>query len=171
MAEEIELTTSSIKLQTLLHQFIQLYDRLVVEHDLMSTRELKIVKNLGNLTETIDGLNQTVVGLNELGTQMKNAVTEAVTKVVSSNWIGFSDKIAGKMDSDVNKVCRDLDRTANKLQSIAKEYDKLKNIFNLKLSIIVFLVGLSLGLGGSWLYLKKYVVFDWKSYKIHRQNK
>jgi hypothetical protein len=101
--EEAELTTSAIKMQTLLHQFIQLYDRITVEHSLMTDRELKIVKNLEALNETIIDLEQTTVRLDQLGQQIKENVKEVIRAEVNNGLGEISNSNATSMDNKVQK--------------------------------------------------------------------
>ena len=163
--EEAELTTSAIKMQTLLHQFIQLYDRITVEHSLMTDRELKIVKNLEALNQTIINLEQTTVMLDELGQQIKENVKEVIRAEVNNGLGEISNRNATSMDSKVSEICRKLNNEHNHMRYMVNEYEQIKRGFNLKLWIIALLLGFSIGLGGSYWYLKKFIVIDWNAWK------
>ena len=90
-AEEALLTVSASKFEALLYQFIKLYDRLTLEHSLMTERELKLLKNLEGFKEIILQLNSATTKMNitmvdlktmdlKLSTVIKNNITEATDK-------------------------------------------------------------------------------------------
>lgn len=166
--EEAELTTSAIKMQTLLHQFIQLYDRITVEHSLMTDRELKIVKNL-------EKINETIVDLDQLSQQIKENVKEVIRAEVNNGLGEISNSNARSMDNRVTEMCRKLNNEHYHMQSMVQEYKEIKRGFNLKLWIIALLLGLTIGFGGSYWYLKKFIVIDWNAWKsqhnINKKNK
>jgi DNA anti-recombination protein RmuC len=116
--EETELTTSAIKMQTLLHQFIQLYDRLTVEHSLMTDRELKLIKNLASLRETIQALNQ-------LSPQIIDTIQDTAKKEVDRVCRSLFTKIENVQQNINNIFDAKLDDCCNKLNSESTKIAKL----------------------------------------------
>ena len=169
----LELVNSASKFETLLYQFIKLYDRLTVEHALITERELKIVAKLENLDQTLIELNKKLVKLDQLGPQLTTDTASAINMAVSNNWEGLSKSIATNTERRISTFCIDLNNASSKMRFIVDEYDNMKKSFNLKIWAIMFLLGLLFWAGGGYWYVKKVskcMIIDLEVYKRMYQN-
>ena len=157
--EETELTTNAIKIQTLLHQFIQLYDRLTVEHSLMTNRELKLVKNLESLKETIEELNQ-------LSPQIINTIQDTAKQEVDRVCRSLFTKIENMqqninniLDAKLDDCCNKLNNESTKIAKLGEDCWQLTTELGVKSSwrmLFIFLLsGLVGGLMIGYVILKK----------------
>lgn len=123
--ENLALVNMPIKLQTLLHQFIQLYDRLAVEHSLMTERELKLLKRLEKLHETLEHLNKTIEVLNKFGPQVTKTIELTINEVANEIYIKLADSIRRhieqKLNDSLNRYSLVFKDATNQLEAIAKQ--------------------------------------------------
>lgn len=170
---ETQLATSSMKMQTLLHQFIQLYDRLTVEHSLMTNRELKIIKDLVKLTETIEKLDLTITELQQLDQQLQVNVQESIRKEVKNNFNDISNNIIINMDKQVTAICYALQVEHRNMQSMVHEYKEMQQTFSLRewgiALLIGFVFGLSFGFIRDWQIKNKTLEY-WNNFKSNNIN-
>jgi len=122
IVEEQEVVSPAIKIQTLLEKFTQLYDRLTVEHNLMTKRELNIIKNLEVLNETIEALNK-------LGPQIIKIIQETNHTAVDQVWNDLSELIGKTIDQHfghhLSNCCRTLDKATSKITVLTEDHDQM----------------------------------------------
>lgn len=127
--EEAQLTVSASKFEALLHQFIKLYDRLTLEHSLMTERELKLLKNLEGFKEIVLQLNSAITKMNITMSDLKTMDLKLST-VIKNNIIEATDKTKNDLlDVNENTLERSLGRCieqcSNKLHYAANQIHEL----------------------------------------------
>lgn len=151
--ENSVLVNMPIKLQTLLHQFIQLYDRLAVEHSLMTERELKLLKRLEKLNETLEHLHKTIEILNKFEPQVVKLMEELNQNSINELDVKLSEaikvNIEKKLSNNLNYYCSVFREATNKFEEITKKQKETdENAFFMMLIIvglICLLVGIIIG--------------------------
>lgn len=164
-AEEALLTVSASKFEALLYQFIKLYDRLTLEHSLMTERELKLLKNLEGFKEIILQLNSATTKMNitmadlktidlKLSTVIKNNITEATDKT-RKDLLDLNEKTLDiSLRRCLEQYSSKLNYADNKAVELLDEKGKSDSRFALLLLIGCTLFGLIIGLFMGAVFLK-----------------
>lgn len=154
MEEHSDLINVPIKLQTLLHQFIQLYDRFSVEHSLMTDRELKLLKKLEKLNETLENLNTTIVELNEFTPKVVTAIEEIVEKVYIKLSQLIEQTIERKLDNTFNDYYSIFSDVRTEFKVFAKTNKTSETKVLILILVVVSLCSLFLGMVISYYFLR-----------------
>jgi len=146
--KDLELVNGASKFETLLYQFIKLYDRLTVEHSLMNDRELKLIKNLEGLKETVEELNQLSPQIIEI---IKDTTKQEVNRIYQSlvtKIDNIEQNINNVLDTILNDCCNKLNAESNKITKLSKDCWDLNKKLVEDLSLIKIFVLMLIGLAG-----------------------
>ena len=136
--EEIVLTNSAGKFETLLYQFVKLYDRLTLEHSLMTDRELKLLKRLEKLHELIERLNEFIPEVTKI-------IKDTNEQAVKQTW-ELLDELTRKsikehLDQHLSYHCNKLYNATDKIEDLTNDYGQVSFRF------LVTMVGMSVLIG------------------------
>lgn len=135
--EEKFLIDSASKFENLLHQYVKLYDRLTVEHSLMTDRELKLLKELERLYEVVNKLNH-------FSPEVAKIIHNTNQQSINQTWEQLSAliraEIKGHLDKHLNYHCKQLYEATNQLKILTDNYDKTcDKYFFMWLGVLIFL--------------------------------
>lgn len=141
--EKTVLTNDVSKFETLLYQFIKLYDRLTVEHSLMTDRELKLLKRLEKLNELIERLNEFIPEVTKI-------IQDTNQQSVKKSWDLLSEltrtAIKEHLDRHLNYCCNKLHNATDNIGDLINEYGKVSIRFLAALIGLSILIGMVAGM-------------------------
>lgn len=142
-AEEKVLIDSASKLENLLYQYVKLFDRLTVEHSLMTDRELKLLKELEKLHEVINKLNK-------FSPEVTNIIQNTTQQVINKNREDLSalikTLIERPLDQHLNYCSKQLYEATNKIKILTNDYDMTCVKYFLTVVSVGVLVGIIAGM-------------------------
>ena len=137
MAEDIikELT---INLETVLYQFVKLYDQLAVDHSLMAQRELKVVRN-------VEKLQDIATELHELGPTIVTTIKNTTKQEVEQVFANIVNLVERSIDGKLKPSCNVLDATLVKLNEAMQDTQKIKEQLGLRNTWLLVLMSFFAG--------------------------
>ena len=125
-------------METVLYQFVKLYDQLAVDHSLMAQRELKVVRN-------VEKLQDIATERHELGPTIVTTIKNTTKQEVEQVFANIVNLVERSIDGKLKPSCNVLDATLVKLNEAMQDTQKIKEQLGLRNTWLLVLMSFFAG--------------------------